>query len=132
MPHVMLDYSANLEDRADMAGLCNALRQAAIATGLFPVAGVRVRALRADHASIADGDAAHGYIDITVRLRGGRSLAARQAAAQRIFDAAREFLAPLMAIHPLALSLEMRDIDPDLAPKAGTIRDYLKQAGEDG
>ena len=50
----------------------------------------------------------------------------KKAATQAIFDAAEAFLAPVMARRPLALSLEMRDIDPDLSPKTGTIRDYLK------
>jgi 5-carboxymethyl-2-hydroxymuconate isomerase len=30
-----------------------------------------------------------------------------------------------MARHSIALSFEMRDIDPDLSPKTGTIRDHL-------
>ena len=45
--------------------------------------------------------------------------------ANRLFDAARGFVAPYMAEHPLALSLEVRDIDAALAPKTGTIREHL-------
>ena len=33
--------------------------------------------------------------------------------------------APALAQHPIALSLEVRDIDPELSPKTGTIRDHL-------
>ena len=68
----------------------------------------------------------YGNIDISIRLRAGRPLDVKKAATQAIFDAAEAFLAPVMARRPLALSLEMRDIDPDLSPKTGTIRDYLK------
>lgn len=127
MPHLTIDYSPNLEDRVDIAALCTVLRLAAIRTGALPMPGVRVRAIRADHVSIADGDTNHGYIDISVRLRGGRDLATRKAATNDIFAAARAFLAPAMAQHPIALSMEMRDIDPELSPKYGTIRDHLKQ-----
>jgi 5-carboxymethyl-2-hydroxymuconate isomerase len=127
MPHLTVDYSANMEDRIDMAAFCDALRQAAIDTGVLPMPGVRVRAIRADHVSIADGSAEHGYVDISVRLRGGRDLATRKAATQTLFDAAKAFLAPAFAKHPIALSLEMRDIDPELSPKYGTIRDHLEQ-----
>jgi 5-carboxymethyl-2-hydroxymuconate isomerase len=126
----MVDYSANVEDWADIAGLCDTLRRAAIETGVFPMPGVRVRAMRADHVSIADGDPAHGYIDISVRLRAGRDLTTRQDATQHLFEAARQFLAPAMTRHSIALSLEMRDIDPDLSPKHGTIRDHLNKAGQ--
>ncbi|WIY26603.1 5-carboxymethyl-2-hydroxymuconate isomerase [Parasedimentitalea psychrophila] len=130
MPHISLDYSANLELCVDMASLCDTLRCAAINTGSFPVAGVRVRAFAATHVSIADGAAKHGYIDISVRLRGGRDLETRQRATQEIFDAAREFLAPALQQHSIALSLEMRDIDPALAPKCGTIRDHLPKVDQ--
>ncbi|WP_109465327.1 5-carboxymethyl-2-hydroxymuconate Delta-isomerase [Albibacillus kandeliae] len=126
MPHIVVDYSANMEDRVDMAAFCDVLRRAAIETGVLPLAGVRVRAFRADHVSIADGDPAHGYIDISLRLRGGRELATRKAATAHVFAAAEAFLAPAMARHSIALSFEMRDIDPDLSPKTGTIRDHLK------
>ena len=125
MPHVSLEYSRNLEDAVDVAALCDALRRAAIETGVFPLAGVRVRAFAADHASIADGDPKHGFVDVSVRLRAGRDLDTRRRAAQHVFDAAQAFLAPVMATRSLALSLEMRDIDPELSPKTGTIRDHL-------
>ena len=126
MPHITIDYSANLEPEVDIAALCDLLRRAAIETGEFPVAGVRVRAFAARHVSIADGNPDHGYIDIGVRLRGGRDLVTRERATAHIFAAAEGFLAHVMARRSLALSLEMRDIDPALSPKTGSIRDHLK------
>lgn len=125
MPHITLDYSANLEPLLDIADLCVSLRRVAIKTGTFPLAGVRVRAFAATHVSIADGDPKHGYIDISVRLRAGRDLATRQAATETIFAAAQNFLASAMQQHSIALSLEMRDIDPALSPKCSTIRNHL-------
>ncbi|MCK4711836.1 MAG: 5-carboxymethyl-2-hydroxymuconate isomerase [Marinosulfonomonas sp.] len=125
MPHLMIVYSPNMETRVDMEGLCNTLRLAAIETGVLPMAGIRVGAIRADHACLADGDADHGYIDISVRLREGRSLLTRKMAIALIFDAAKAFLAPAMAKYPIALSLEMRQIDAELAPKTSTIAEHL-------
>ena len=126
MPHLTVDYSPNLEGVIDIAALCEHLR--AVATGIeaFPAAGVRVRAHAATHVAIADGNPDHGYIDIAVRLRGGRDLETRKAATHTLFEAARDFIAPVMAQRPIALSFEMRDIDPELSPKTGTIRDHLK------
>lgn len=128
MPHVTIDYSANMEQRTDMAALCDTLRRAAIETGLFPMPGIRVRAVRADHVAIADGADRHGYVDISVRLRAGRPQKAKAAATEHLFQAARQFLEPALAQHSIALSIEMRDIDPDLSPKTGTIRDHLTGA----
>ena len=73
MAHFTVDYSPNLEPEVDIAALCDLIRRAAIDTGVFPLPGIRVRAFAATHISIADGNAQHGYIDIAVRLRGGRS-----------------------------------------------------------
>ena len=125
MPHIQIDYSANLESRLDVAGLCRVLRDAAVATGILPLAGIRVRALRADHVVIADGNPDHAFLDISIRLRGGRSDAAKAEATALIFAAAETFCAEVMASSSLMLSLEMRDIDPALSPKASSIRNYL-------
>ena len=126
MPHFSIEYSANLEAHVDMAAFCEHLRKAGIETGVFPLAGIRVRAIRCDHYAIADGDPDHGFIDISVRLRAGRTLEARKRATEEIFQAARTFLADVIESRPIALSLEMRDIDPELSPKLNTIRDRLK------
>lgn len=126
MPHLIVDYSANLENEIDFRAFCDHLRQAAVAIDAFPAAGVRVRAIPAPHWSIADGNPRHGYIDISIRLRAGRPDPVKEAATQTLFEAAKSFLAPTLSSRPLALSLEMRDIDPALSPKTGTIRDYLE------
>ncbi|PHO04887.1 5-carboxymethyl-2-hydroxymuconate isomerase [Rhodobacteraceae bacterium 4F10] len=126
MPHFQIDYSGNLEEVVDMAGLCEHIRATASQIETFPMAGIRVRAVRVDHYAIADGNPKHGYIDISIRLRAGRPDDVKKDATTRIFEAAKAFLAPAMASHPVALSLEMRDIDPALSPKTGTIRDHLE------
>ena len=126
MPHFTIEYSANLGDDVDMAEFCSALRTAGLETGLFEAAGIRVRALRCDHYAIADGHPDNAFIDISVRLRAGRDLEKRKAATQHIFDAAEDFLKPIFVKRPLALSFEMRDIDPDLSPKRNSIRDHIE------
>ncbi|SHJ30396.1 5-carboxymethyl-2-hydroxymuconate isomerase [Shimia gijangensis] len=125
MPHFIVEYSANLEPEVDVAQLCEAIRATAAKIDTFPTAGIRVRAFRADHYAIADGNLKHGFVDISIRLREGRAQDVKEAASTEIFETARAFLAPVMAHRPVALSLEMRDIDASLSPKAGTIRDHL-------
>ncbi len=97
---------------------------------MFPLAGIRVRAVRCDHWEIADGSLEMGFIDIIVRVRGGRPLVIRQQACQAIFDDAKEYLASVLDQKPLALSLEMRDIDPELSPRASSIRRFLGRVEE--
>jgi len=126
VPHFQIDYSANLESAVDMGALCEVIRQAAAGIEAFPMAGIRVRAIRVDHYAMADGDPKHGFIDISVRLREGRSAAVKQDAIGRIFAAAKDHLAAAMETRSIALSAEMRDIDAELSPKCGTVRDHLE------
>ncbi|SDW98644.1 5-carboxymethyl-2-hydroxymuconate isomerase [Ruegeria halocynthiae] len=126
MPHFHVEYSGNLDDCVDIAGLCECIRKTAAGIETFPMPGIRVRATRVDHYAIADGNPAHGFVDISIRLRAGRPDDVKKDATRRIFEAVRAYLDPAMTRHSIALSLEMRDIDPDLSPKTGTIRDHLE------
>lgn len=125
MPHIVIDYSANLEEQLDMHGLCVALKDAAAATGVFPAAGIRVRAHAAQHSVIADGDAKHSFIDIVVRLAAGRTEDQKTCATDAVFEAAKTFTANHMTHHPFMLSLELREIDANHVRKTSSIRAYL-------
>ena len=125
MPHFHIDYSPNLEDRLDIAGLCVVLRDVALETGVFPAAGIRIRATPATHVVMADGNPDHAYLDLSIRLRAGRAPQAKARATAHIFAAAEKFCAEVLANSSFMLSLEMRDIDPELSPKVSSIRRYL-------
>ena len=127
MPHFQIDYSANLEQRLDIAGLCRALRDAAMETGVFPLAGIRVRATACTHVVMADGNPEHAFLDLSIRLRAGRSAADRKRAIDHIFAAAEAYCADVLTTSSFMLSCEMRDIDPELSPKASSIRRYLPE-----
>ncbi|MEP5732333.1 MAG: 5-carboxymethyl-2-hydroxymuconate isomerase [Sulfitobacter sp.] len=125
MPHFHIEYSANLEDLLDMGALCETIRSAAAKIDTFPTAGIRVRATRVDHLAMADGDPKHGFIDLSVRLRAGRSDDVKQDALTRVFDVLKVFATPVMQTHSIALSAEMRDIDAALSLKFGNVRDHM-------
>ncbi len=125
MPHIEITYSANLEDVIDVSALCNVLRETAIASDVAPIAGVRVRAFRCDHYSIADGDRKHGYIDFSIRLREGRTDEVKASLTEQLFSAAKQFLEHDFTSHSIALSMELRDINATFSPKTGSIRQFL-------
>lgn len=126
MPHFHIEYSANLESLVDMAQLCEAVRAKAATIDTFPMAGIRVRATRVDHVAIANGNPKHGFVDLSVRLREGRPHDVKRDAITQIFAVLTDFMAPTMETLSIALSAEMRDIDADLSPKFGNIRDHLE------
>ena len=128
MPHLIIEYSSNLDESVDIDALCDTLRRAAAGTGVFPLAGIRARAIRCKHFSVADGNPDNSFVDISVRLRGGRPADLREHVTAEIFGAAEEFLRPVLDSRPLALSFEMRNIDPALSPKVNSIRSRIAGA----
>ena len=126
MPHFQIEYSANIEDLVDISALCDAIRAAAAKVQTFPLAGIRVRAVRVEHFAIADGNPKHGFIDLSIRLREGRPDDVKLDAITLIFAALKEFTAEAMETRSIALSAEMRDIDNVFSAKFGNIRDYIE------
>ncbi len=126
MPHLTIEYSANLETRIDLDGLCAALLETVLQTGPFEIGGVRVRALRADHYAIADRLPENAFIDLSFRIGKGRSADEKKRAGEAIFATASRLLAPLFETPHFALSLEIREIDAELSWKKNTIHPRLR------
>lgn len=127
MPHVTIEYSAELDGVVDIDRMCEVIREAAAATGVFPLGGIRVRAMGYEHVAIADGRDGLSFVALVVRVGAGRDLATRQAAGQQIFDALSAFLDPVFESRPIALSMDMQTNDPDLTFKRNNIHDLLER-----
>ncbi|WP_054302946.1 5-carboxymethyl-2-hydroxymuconate Delta-isomerase [Gemmobacter sp. LW-1] len=125
MPHLSIEYSPGLEVRADVSGLCRALHAAMAAAGIFPLAGIRVRAYRADHCIVADGLPQNDFFAMTLSVGAGRTKAELKAAGDGIFRAAQAALAGPLSTPHFALSLEIRVIDPELSWKDTPIHARL-------
>ena len=126
MPHVTLEYSANLEGRLDIAELCRVVRKAAGSTGVLDADATRVRALRCDHYAVADEHPDNGFVDGVVRIgQKGRTHEERRLTGKAIYDAMRAYCAPLFETHYFALSLEIREIDDVLSWKENGIKPRL-------
>ena len=126
MPHLTVEYSANLEARADLDALCSTLLETILATGLFEFGAVRVRALRADHYAIADRLPDNGFVDLNLRIGKGRSAEEKKRTGEALFAAATTALAPLLETPHFALSLEIREIDAELSWKKNAIHPRLR------
>ena len=126
MPHFTLEYSANLDARVDMAKVVEVVRKAAVETGIFPLGGIRVRAVRCEHYAIADGNKDLGFLAMVLRLGEGRDLAARQKAGEHVFKALSTYLDPVFAASKFALSFDMQINDKETSWKRNNIHEALK------
>ena len=126
MPHFTLEYSANLDERVDMAEVVEIVRKAAVESGIFPLGGIRVRAIRCEHYAIADGNPQLGFLAMVLRLGEGRDLATRKKAGEHIFKALSAYLDPVFANGKFALSFDMQINDKETSWKRNNIHDALK------
>jgi 5-carboxymethyl-2-hydroxymuconate isomerase len=129
MPHVLVEYSSNLDDQLNFPRFLTALRDTASSTGVFPLGGIRVRAYRADHYVIADGHPDNAFVHIMLRVGHGRDLETRKRACDAIFATACAELEALYDRIPLGISLEMQEVDAVLTCKKNNLHEYVKSRG---
>ncbi|KQR35622.1 5-carboxymethyl-2-hydroxymuconate Delta-isomerase [Deinococcus sp. Leaf326] len=110
MPHLTAEYTANLGDDARIPELLEALHSVLIARpDVFPVGGVRTRALRLEEYRVADGEADDAFVHLTLKIGAGRSAEVRQAVGDELFGVLKAHFAETFARRFLALSLEMQE-----------------------
>ena len=133
MPHIIIEYSANVRDRLRLGSLIERLHATAIGTGVFPLGGTRTRAAERSDYRIADGHPDNGFVHVTMRMGHGRDADTKARAAQTVFDALCEHLAPLFDAAPLGISFEVQEIDPVLNFKKNNRHESVKarQAGRE-
>jgi 5-carboxymethyl-2-hydroxymuconate isomerase len=127
MPHLVVEYSANLEGRSDLDELLDRLHAVAVETGMFPLGGIRIRAYRADHYRIADCAPENAFVHVTAIVGSGRPIERREAASKQIFATLCKVLEPLQAASPLAISFNMREFDPVLNFKQNNLHEYVEK-----
>ena len=126
MPHFTIEYSANLDGRLEIGAVCEVVRKAAVETGIFPLGGIRVRAVRCEHYAIADSRQDYGFLDMVLRIGEGRDLPTRKTAGEHVFQALSRHLDPVFAASKFALSFDMQINDKDTSWKRNNIHDALK------
>ncbi|MCW5702352.1 MAG: 5-carboxymethyl-2-hydroxymuconate Delta-isomerase [Bradyrhizobium sp.] len=132
MPHFTIEYSANLDAHVDMAAVVELVRKAAVETGIFPLGGIRVRAIKCEHYAIADGDPRLGFLSMVLRLGEGRDLPTRKKAGKHIFETLATYLDPVFARSKFALSFDMQVNDKETSWKRNNIHDALKAEAAHG
>jgi 5-carboxymethyl-2-hydroxymuconate isomerase len=132
MPHFTLQYSANLEADVDIAKAVEVVRKAAVETGIFPLGGIRVRAVRCERYAIGDGNPDFAFLDMVLRLGEGRDLSTRKAAGEHIFRVLSAYLDPVFAKRKFALSFDMQINDKETSWKRNNIHEALKAEAAHG
>ncbi len=128
MPHLIVEYSANIEEDLQLPELLTRLRDCAVATGVFPLGGIRLRGARRDHYLIADGDPTNAFVHLTARIGQGRSLEVRESVVQALFEVLCSHLDELYAERGLGISIEIQEIDAATSLKKNNLHERQRPA----
>ena len=118
MPHVTIQYTANLDPEARMGALCAALAETICAQRdaegkrLFPVGGTRVLAYPAAAYAVADGAADRAFVYLNVRIAPGRPADRVAATGEALMAVVRSHFGALFASRPLGITLQIDEGAP--------------------
>jgi 5-carboxymethyl-2-hydroxymuconate isomerase len=128
MPHIVIEYSANIEQHHDVDALVAKVHQAALANGLPEESALRTRGVGRQHYRIATGDADFAFVALHCRVGPGRAAPDLQAFITDVLDAAQSAVGetPLQ----IAWSVELTEIDPALRINRNHVRSAIEQRSE--
>lgn len=126
MPHMTLEYSANLAEKTDIQAAVDAAHRAVLDSGLFELGAVRVRAYESDAYGIADRHPDNAFVHLCLRIGAGRAAAEKRAAGDVIYRAMLAQFEPLLASPYFALSFEICEIDAALSWKTNAMHERLR------
>ena len=113
MPHLVIQYSPELETEIDMKALCRGLADTLTSVRdqagaqPFPTAGTRVFAYPAAHRAVADRQHDCAFVHFNLRVARGRSEAVKQAAGEALAATIRSHFAPVLARRNVGLTLQI-------------------------
>ena len=125
MAHLRIEYSAGLEKQVDLNLDCHKLSDVMAKTKIFPIGGIRVRAFRAEHFSIADKHDKNLFCDIVLRMGEGRVEQERKKAGEELMTAAKEIFYEFLKSQHFSLSLEVIEINSSFSWKTNSIHGRL-------
>jgi 5-carboxymethyl-2-hydroxymuconate isomerase len=132
VPHIIVEYSANLEEAVPIAALVADVHRAVLATGIFKAGAVRTRAARRDIFFIADGDPQNAFINVVARVASGRPLERRRGVAEAIMGVLDRQTATLAKSRGLALSVYIEEIDEAGALRKNNLHARMEQNARPG
>ncbi|WNZ55269.1 5-carboxymethyl-2-hydroxymuconate Delta-isomerase [Microbulbifer sp. JMSA004] len=104
MPHLIIEYAKNLEEKISIAALVSSAQEAMHRSGLFASHNIKTRAKSYDQ--FIAGDNGNSFIHAEIRLLEGRSTREREALSSAVFNSLCQFAEGVPAV-----SVEVREMD---------------------
>lgn len=125
MPHMIVEYSSNIEDEIGTDILFPKLCDVGVETGVFARSGIRVRGEARPRYHISDGHPENAFVHTILRVGHGREEERLKAAGNKIYTVICDHLAALAETRALNISMEIQEIHPVLTWKKNNTQDWL-------
>ncbi len=118
MPHLKIEYTANLDAHTDMQALCNALCrtltqfQDDTGNSVFPLTGTRVLAYPAPYAAVADCADGRAFVYLQLRIAPGRPPALLDAVGQALLAQVDRRLGQIAGLRSIRATLQFDEGHP--------------------
>ena len=113
MPHVILEYSANILDDADFPYLFARLHDVLVETGNCRLDDIKSRAIGCEHFRVGDGDARNAFAHLTLHVLEGREEEALQTLGEACLEVMQTFYAKSLEEQRCDLTVEIRPMRRD-------------------
>lgn len=142
MPHLVIQYTANLDRDTDMAALCRSLANLLLIqqdeTGAtpFPPGGTRVLAYPAPHYAVGDGGAAgraaggdgdYAFVYLNLRVARGRTPATLKRVGDALLMAVKGHFQPVFLQRHIGVTLQIDEGDEVFDAKHSNLHPLFTQ-----
>ncbi len=118
MPHFVVEYTDNLNQETDIRLLLKKANEILIAQdGVFPIGGIRSRAIELKDYVMADDQEEYAFVHASLTVAPGRSEQAIKKVCDELFEMITDHFKEVLERQYLALSMEFREFG-----EAGTYK----------
>ncbi|MDI9330719.1 MAG: 5-carboxymethyl-2-hydroxymuconate isomerase [Alphaproteobacteria bacterium] len=135
MPHLVILYTANLENKVDFGPMCRELADTMLAQrdeqgqGVFPLGGTRVFAFPAPHFAVANGQPPEGkemgFVYLNLRMASGRSADVKKTVGDALIGVLHKYVDAAVASDLVGVTLQIDEIPSSFDGRISSLHPYF-------
>lgn len=127
MPHIFIEYSANLAPPDRIEHVLDEVHAAVGASPIVPAWSLRTRAIRCDQYRIMDGAPDQAFVSVVARIGPGRSAEEKSTFLELLLDSVENAVSAAAPDRVVAYSAEIQEIDAEFRINRNHIRARAEQ-----
>ena len=110
MPHLTLEYTANIKQEIDCATLFSGLHKIITKIGGINIENCKSRAIRLDNYYIGQSNESNAFVHLEISLMQGKSTELQQAIGIQCLNLLKEYFAPSLSKLALQITVDITEI----------------------